>query len=206
MRWNQIRSKWILSAALASALFFTLVPAASAQVAPAARIDGLPIYAGVGFSRYYLDYGPGRYMEGVNAWVGADLFHGFGIDGSARTIFMNTPPSLTRMQQTTYLGGIHYNFRRIGITRPYVRMGGGIGDIEFPSSSPTYTRDSYSVFAPSGGVDVRVVNHVYIRGEYEYQFWQDYQGPNYLNPQGWTIGAIYSFRSISPRSHYQNMN
>lgn len=201
-----MRCKWILPVALCAGLLISLSWPAAAQVAPSARVGGLPIYVGVGISRYYLDYGPGRYMEGAVGWAGIDLFHGFGVDGSARAIFMNTPATLTRMQQNTYLGGVHYNFRMIGRVRPYARMGGGIGDIEFPSKNPLYTRDSYSVFAPSAGADIRIVDHVAIRGEYEYQFWKDYQSPHYLNPQGWTIGAVYSFSNSRLRPHHLNMN
>lgn len=196
MRW-----KWILPAALCAGFLVSVPHRAAAQVEPQARVGGLPIYAGIGISRYNLDYGPGRYMEGVTGWVGVNLFHGLGVDGSARSIFMNTPPQLTRMQQNTFLGGIHWYTPHIGIAHPYVRMAGGIGSIEFPSNNPLYTRDTYSVVAPSGGADFRVAEHVYIRAEYEYQFWKEFQSPQDLTPQGWTVGAIYSFRGRNPRPH-----
>jgi opacity protein-like surface antigen len=167
----------------------------AAQVAPTANKGGLPISFGVGMSRYYLDYGPGRYMEGPVGWAGIRLFHGLGVDGSARSIFMNTPEALTRMQQNTFLGGVFYEGPRFFVIRPFARAAAGIGTIEFPSRNPAYTRDSYSVFAPTGGADVQVSDHVAIRGEYEYEFWKDYHGPHYLNPQGWTIGVVYSLRA-----------
>jgi opacity protein-like surface antigen len=173
----------------------------AAQVAPAAKLGGFPIGVGVGFSRYYLDYGPGRYMEGPVAWANVGLFHGLGIDGSARSIFMFTPDSLTRMQQSTFLGGVYYEGPRYHFVRPWVRGAAGLGVIEFPSKNPLYTRDSYSVFAPSGGLDFDVSDHVAIRTQYEYQFWKDYQGPKYLNPQGVTVGVMYSLRGPRPRPH-----
>lgn len=176
---------------------------AQAQVAPAARIGGLPITFGVGMSDYSLDYGPGRRMQGPVGWASVNLFHGLGVDGSARTLFMNTPSQLTRMQQTTFLGGINYEGPRFWIVRPFVRAAAGIGIIEFPSRNPSYTRDSYSVGAPSGGLDFQVTDHIAIRGEYEYEFWRDYQGPNYLNPQGVTLGVSYSLRRRA-RSHRLN--
>jgi opacity protein-like surface antigen len=198
--------QWILPAALCATFVISAPHTASAQVEPAARVGGLPVYFGVGISRYNLDYGPGRYMEGVVGWAGINLFHGLGVDGSARSIFMNTPLSLTRMEQNTFLGGVHYNFRHIGPARPFARMGAGLGSIEFPSNNPLYTRDTYTVLAPSFGADFRVVDHVYIRGEYEYQIWEQFHGNHSLNPQGWTIGAIYSFRNRNPRPHLMNMN
>ena len=80
----------------------------------------------------------------------------------------------------------------------------GLGVIEFPSKNPLYTRDSYSVFAPSVGADFQVSDHVAIRTQYEYQFWKDYHGPKYLNPQGVTVGVMYSLRGPRPRSHASN--
>jgi opacity protein-like surface antigen len=172
-----------------------------AQVAPSAKLGGFPIGVGVGMSSYNLDYGPGRYMEGPVAWANVGLFHGLGVDGSARSIFMFTPSALTRMQQSTFLGGVFYEGPRYHIVRPWGRAAGGLGLIEFPSNNPAYTRDTYSVFAPSGGLDFQVSDHVAIRTQYEYQFWKDYHGPKDLNPQGWTVGVMYYLRGPRPRSH-----
>lgn len=172
-----------------------------AQVAPAAKVSGIPLTVSVGISDYDLDYGPGRRMQGIVGRVGYELFHGIGIDGDARTIFMNTPPQLERMQQTTYLGGVFYEPQTHWGVRPFVRMGGGIGVIEFPSGNPFYTRDSYSVYAPSGGVEVPVMARLAIRGEYEYQFWKQYHGPRDLTPQGFTIGVTYALGGRHLRSH-----
>ena len=197
MQWKAI-SAALLCAAMCSATNL------AAQVAPTAKLGGYPIGVGVGLSRYYLDYGPGRYMEGPVAWANISLFHGLGVDGSARSIFMFTPDSLTRMQQTTFLGGVFYEGPHYHFVRPWVRGAGGLGVIEFPSKNPLYTRDSYSVFAPSVGADFQVSDHVAIRTQYEYQFWKDYHGPKYLNPQGVTVGVMYSLRGPRPRPHASN--
>lgn len=174
---------------------------ASAQVAPAAKVSGLPISVGVGVSSYNLDYGPGRRMEGVVARAGVGIFHGLGVDLSARTIFMFTPAELTRMQQTTYLAGVYYQAPAIGRLRPFARYAGGIGTIEFPSRNPFYTRDTYTVMAPSGGVEYQLTHKVALRAEYEYQFWQKFLGPHDLTPQGFTVGVTYSLRGRHIRSH-----
>jgi|SRR5579859_494696 len=173
----------------------------SAQVAPAARVGGYPIGIGFGISRYYLDYGPGRYMEGPTARVSVGLFHGLGVDVSARSIFMNTPTRLTRMEQNTFLAGAYYDGIHFGRLRPFVRGAGGIGTIEFPSRNPNYTRDSYTVYAPAAGAEYLLTPQVALRGEYEYEFWKDYQGPHYLNPQGWTVGATYYLRPRRMHEH-----
>ena len=177
---------------------------AFAQVTPAAKVSGLPISISVGVSDYDLDYGPSRRMQGLVIRGGYEFFHGVGIDVDARTIFMNTPSPLTRMQQNTFLGGVYYEVPHPWRVRPFVRWGGGLGTIEFPSKNPLYTRDSYTVYAPSGGVEIPVVHRVAIRGEYEYQFWHQYHGPNDLTPQGYTIGVTYSLsdRHIRPHPGY----
>lgn len=177
----------------------SVVPAA-AQVVAAARVPARPIGVGVGFSSYDLDYGPGRRMEGLSARGSFGLYRGLGIDASARSIFMFTPSSLTRMQQNTFLGGVYYESKPIFHVRPFARMAGGLGTIEFPSRNPAYTRDSYTVFAPSAGIEVPIRNGLYARAEYEYQFWRQYHGPRDLNPQGYTIGFTYYLRGMRQRS------
>jgi opacity protein-like surface antigen len=182
-----------------SALFFPVM--LTAQVAPAAHVGALPIGIGLGMSSYNLDYGPGRRMEGpvIRAQVG--IYHGLGVDVSARAIFMFTPPELTRMQQNTYLGGLFYDGLTFGRFRPFVRGAVGLGTIEFPSRNPKYTRDSYTVYAPSGGVEYRLTPRVALRADYEYQLWKDFQSKNYLTPQGFTGGVTYYLRSHHLRPH-----
>ena len=201
-----MRLKAILTALSVAGVvaFFVRTPVTYAQVAPAAKITGIPITFGVGISDYYLDYGPGRRMQGPVAWASVNIFHGLGIDASARSIFMNTPLDLTRMQQSTFLGGVYYEGPRIWIMRPFVRAAAGIGVIEFPSNNPKYTRDSYSVGAPSAGLDFKVSSHVALRAQYEYQFWKDYQGTQYLEPQGVTLGVSYALRGRHVRPHTLN--
>ena len=172
-----------------------------AQVAPAAKVGGLPIAVSVGISDYNLDYGPGRRMQGAVVRAGYSLFHGIGIDANARSIFMNTPSQLTRMQQSTFLGGVYYEAPPVLRIRPFVRMGAGIGLIEFPSRNPFYTRDTFLVYAPSGGIEYPVTRKLFVRAEYEYQFWKDYLGPNSLTPQGGTIGVTYYLGGRRVRPH-----
>lgn len=196
-----MRLKMVLTPAFAAAMLMSLAGSLQAQVAPAAKVGGWPLAVSVGISDYNLDYGPGRRMQGAVVRAGWSFFHGIGIDGNARTLFMNTPSQLTRMQQTTFLGGVYYQTPSFWRIHPFVRMGGGIGLIEFPSRNPLYTRDTYSVYAPSGGLEVPITGKLFARAEYEYQFWQQYHGPNDLTPQGGTIGVTYYMSGIHVRSH-----
>ena len=199
-----MRFKSILASTFATAMSMCFGGSLHAQVAPTARVGGLPIAVSIGISDYNLDYGPGRRMQGAVIRAGWNLFHGIGIDGDARTIFMNTPSQLTRMQQSTFLGGVYYESPSFFRIHPFVRVGGGIGLIEFPSRNPFYTRDTFSVWAPSGGIEYPITRKLFARAEYEYQFWQQYQGRNDLTPQGGTIGVTYYFSGIHVRPHPMN--
>jgi opacity protein-like surface antigen len=197
-----MRLKVLCAAAALCASFGIASFQAAAQVAPAASVGGLPIGVGVGFSRYLLDYGPGRYMEGPVARASVGLFHGLGVDVSARSLFMDTPSALTRMEQSTFLLGGYYEASPILHIQPFARFAGGIGVIEFPSRNPAYTRDSYTVYAPSGGVEVPVTRKLSIRAEYEYQFWKQFHGPNDLTPRGATLGVTYYLRGRHLRQRF----
>jgi len=198
---NTMRLKAFCTAAVLCFLPAITANVGRAQVAPAAYAGGRPIGIGVGFSDYDLDYGPGRRMQGLVVRGGVGLFHGIGIDGNARSIFMNTPSQLTRMQQNTFLGGVYYESASIFRIRPFARFGAGLGTIEFPSHNPAYTRDSYTVLAPSGGLEYPITKKFYVRGEYEYQFWHQYHGPRDLTPQGATLGVTYYLHGMRARTH-----
>jgi opacity protein-like surface antigen len=199
-----MRFKTIFTSVISTVMLVSTGGKLVAQVAPAARVGGRAIGIGAGFSDYDLDYGPGRRMQGLVARASIGIFHGLGIDVNARTIFMDTPPQLTRMQQNTFLAGAFYEAPPIWRVRPFARFAGGLGTIEFPSGNPLYTRDSYTVYAPSAGVEYPIVDKVYVRAEYEYQFWKEYHGGHYLNPKGVTLGVTYYLRGMHVRPHPMN--
>jgi len=199
-----MRFKAILAVGIPAILILLSAPRLHAQVAPAAKVDGLPIVLSIGMSDYNLDYGPGRRMQGPVIRAGSEIFHGIGVDLSARALFMNTPLQLTRMQQNTFTGGVYYDAPAVFRIRPFVRFGAGVGNIEFPSRNPDYTRDDYTVLAPSGGIEYPIVDKVFFRAEYEYQDWRDFQGRGSLNPQGGTIGVSYYVHGRHLRPHPMN--
>lgn len=169
-----------------------------AQVPPAATQGGIPIMVGAGLSDFSVDFGPGRRMEGITAWV--DFYprslptkiQGLGIEAEGRDINFGRPSTLTRMRQDTALGGAIYSWHHYEKLRPYAKFLTGIGSIDFPGT--TYTHDTFLVFAPGGGAEYRIWHSVWLRGDYEYQLWHHAFGSNDLNPQGFTIGASYDFR------------
>lgn len=186
--------RWVTGVALVAGLM-VCVPT-RAQVAPSVKISGLPLGVGGGLSDYYLDYGQGRRMLGISAWADYDLFHGLGIEAEGTAIDFDRPSTLPRMKQNTIKGGAIYRARAFWGVRPYAKALIGIGSIDFPSNNPLYTHDTFTVTAFGGGVEYRVWSTVYVRGDYEYQMWHQYQGPNNLTPNGFTIGATYYFRKI----------
>lgn len=177
--------------ALCAASFFAVGGVARAQVAPAASGGGRPIGISVGISDFSIDYGHDRRMLGPVARGGIDLFHGLGVEGSARSIFMFTPDKVTRMQQSVFEGGAFYEAPGFHGVHFFANGGVGLGLIEFPSNNPKYTRDTYTVFQGGGGFEFHMVHRAYLRAEYTYQSWRDFLGPNQLTPQGETLGVTY---------------
>lgn len=154
--------------------------------------------AGVGFSNFSLDWGPGRRMDGITAWadwkpeIHARLLQHLGVEVEGREIDFGRPADLPDMRQETLLAGATYRLPGRGRLRPYAKFLMGIGGIYFYSGTP-YDHDTRPVFAPGGGVDYRVGHGFSVRADYEYQFWHAIFGPHDLNPNGVTVGAIYSF-------------
>jgi hypothetical protein len=48
---------------------------------------------------------------------------------------------------------------------------------------------------------VPVSHKLALRGEYEYQFWPNYQGNHALTPQGYTVGFTYYLNGMHRRPH-----
>jgi opacity protein-like surface antigen len=199
-----MRSKFVLAA-----LFLAGTCPAFSQVAPSASGGGLPFVVGAGVSDFSLDFGMGRRMEGVTVWVDWNLYRapsllrGLGIEFEGRDIDINRPSSLSRMRQDTGDGGVIYTWRRYRNFHPYAKYLAGIGSIDFPppfANEPLYTHTTNFVSSPGGGLEYRAFRNIWVRGDYEYQFWPNlFSRQTALNPNGVTIGASYDFRGIHRR-------
>ncbi len=170
------------------------------QVAQAAEEGNLPLMLGVGTSDYSIDWGQNRRMVGITGWADwrfkglPSAIRGLGIEIEAHHIAYDRPTGLIRMRQDSGLGGPMYQWRHYDRIQPYGRFMIGFGSIDFDDSlNPYYTHDTRTILAPGGGVNVRAWRSVYIRADYEYQFWRKLFGPNDLTPQGFSIGAAYDF-------------
>jgi hypothetical protein len=195
-----------------SALFICASSSSPAQSAPDASERKYPLAAGVGFSGYNPDFDGGHLLGGT-LWIDYPLpympwfLNGFGIVGEARDIRYGRSASLTpyNLRQDVAEGGINYSWRRHANFHPYGKFLFGYGNTDYGLSSARHN-DSRTIGAIGGGFDYRVFRRVWVRGDYEYQFWPDFfKHPNttlpagQLNPQGITIGAMYHF-SLS-RAH-----
>jgi len=206
-----MRSKLVL-AALA---ILSTIPV-FAQVAPAARIHGPPLGVRLSISNYDTDYyrpelpyWSGR-MTGISAWANYNLFHGLGVEVEGNSLFANKPTPRSpiagikvygNLKEQTVQGGIIYRYHPIFHIRPFVKALGGIGQVDFPSTNPFYTSETSGLYSVGGGAEYRVWKTIYLRGQYEYQWWKGFRsGSQPLNPQGLTVGATYYLRGI--HRHY----
>jgi hypothetical protein len=188
-------------AVLASLFVVAAVPVRS-QVVQSASRGSLPLTTGAGVSDFLLDWGHSRKEMGVTAWADwrlrglPGLASGFGLEAEGRSIFFNEPAVVQGHRMDTGEGGPIYQWRRYDRVRPYAKYLIGFGSIDFPplpGGHATYTHDTRTILAPGGGADIHLWNGFYVRADYEYQFWLHIFGPNDLNPNGVTLGAVYDF-------------
>ncbi len=193
--------RWKLMAVPVLALFFiSAAISARAQVTYSAEQGKQPFTVGTGVSNFSDDWGIQNPRQvGITMWVDwrppfiPPVLNGLGLEFEGRTVQFATPAYLPGHRMDTALGGPVYEFRRKRRIRPIISYLMGIGSIDFPSPGSTYTHDTRTVYEPGGGVDVRFWNSFSARATYDYQFWHQIFGPNDLNPNGFTIGAVYDF-------------
>jgi len=188
----------VLSAiAMASASISTL-----SQVAPTARgpVRNLPFRVGAGYSNYGSDFN-GR-LGGPAAWLDFDLpkLSGLQLELETRDLNYNRTGADPNLRQYTFAGGINYAWRYDPAFHPYVKFLAGVANTDFSVLSPNfpnYTHDSRTFYAPGGGLEVRARGRLWIRGDYEYQFWPDFFNHHTENPQGLTVGLFYDFSKFA---------
>ena len=172
-----------------------------AQVAPEAKSLGIPLTVGVGYSNYATDW-HGR-LEGPSLWVdwylnkGPALLQGFGLEAEARDLNYgrNTP----NLRMDTAAGGPIYRWRHFNRFTPYAKFLVGYGSIDFVTSNPNYSHDTRDVLGPGGGAEYRALGNLWVRGNYEYQFWPDFFNHHDLNPTGFTVGVSYDMGGFRER-------
>ena len=191
--------KMLLAVLLASASI-----SAYSQVAPQAKASGFPLTVGVGYSNYATDWS-GR-LSGPMFWADWNFYgppsflRGFGIEVEARDLNYDRTGGTPNLRMDTAAGGVIYSLRPYRHRfKPYGKFTAGLGSIDFYTGDPYYKHDTRTVYAPAGGLDYRLFGDVWVRGDYEYQFWTDFFNHHALNPNGVTVGMAYDFNSLFRR-------
>jgi hypothetical protein len=180
------------------------------QVAPAAMESGLQRWTvGAGFSFFSPDYGD-FHLAGGTLWIDDSLnlrqmpeaLRGLSIAIEARDLSLDRTPKNPVLRVDTAGGGAIYNWSHYKKFRPYVDFTAGLGNIDYITNGTNRYHQSRTVTGIGGGVDIKAFRSVWVRADYEYQFWPNFWitkvgSPNgaALNPQGLTVGAIYRFGS-----------
>lgn len=140
---------------------------ASGQARESATAGGVSIWAGVGGSGYYLQYGA-RKILGVTGFVDADSIRHIGIEAEGRWLELH---QVANVHAETYMIGprYHFNFSRF---QPYAKGLVGAGEFNFPYN---YAHGGYFVVAPGAGVDYRLSHRWSVRLlDVEYQYWPQF--------------------------------
>ena len=169
------------------------------QVTPEGIRGGAPLAVGVGYSNYYTDWN-GR-LEGPAVWIdwGPSFLHGFGIEVEGRDLNYGRTKAQSNLRFDTAGGGALYTLRCNPTFHLYAKYLVSYGSTDFNVGVPTYTHDTRTDYAPGGGLELRMFRDVWVRGDYEYQFWPDFFKHHTQNPQGFTIGLSYDLRNIHRR-------
>lgn len=169
-----------LAAALLSTPAFIYAQANPTGVRKAA------LQVGAGFSNANTDYVPQR-VNGTTIYADYDFFHHLGLEGEFRYL----KDGSTNIYEKTYEAGPRYS-RTYGRFSPYVKGLYGRGVFNFTYRGERTANLAYNMVAAGGGVDYRLLRHVNLRGEYEYQHWFSFP-PHGLTPSAFTVGGAYRF-------------
>lgn len=170
------------AAFFATLLFgFSLSPRLHAQALPAAR-TGSHLTVGGMFSVFSPDYGSNQLM-GLGVYTDFNVSHHWGAEGEVRFLRLN---QLYDVHEDNYLIGPRYRFH-IWRVDPYVKIMFGNGQFNFPFS---VAHGGYAMWAPGGGVDLRLNRRFTARADYEYQHWNGFQDSS-LTPHGVSFGLAY---------------
>jgi hypothetical protein len=169
---------------------------------------------GAGFSGFNPDDGHGHILGGT-LWIDYTFprmphyLNGIGLEAEGRDLNYGRSATLVpALRQDIAAGGVIYSWPRYRNFRPYGKflMGYGNADEEDTKITPPgFWTDSRTITCMGGGLELRAYRAIWLRADYEYQIWPDfYKHPAYgippvaapaglLNPQGFTVGAMYHF-------------
>ena len=141
--------------------------------------------------------GPSLWADWTFRHIPKSLY-GLGIELETRDLdWANSGPD-PRLSEFTGEGGVIAKWHRYHNFHPYAKALAGFGSIDFNNGYPGIRNgdhDTRTFYCPGAGAEFRIKNNLWIRGDYEYQFWTDF-GRATLEPQGMTIGVTYDMRNF----------
>lgn len=190
-----------LNSVIAMLLLAVSLPMVS-QVRPPAAKSESPFVVGAGISYFYTEMFS-NHVEGPTVWAdwnfirGPSFVRGFGVEAEARYLDFGQPQG-QNLRMVTAGGGPIYTWRHFRNFHPYGKFlvdYGGMAHIKIPSLPSAHPSDKWTTYACGGGVEFRAWHNVWVRADYEYQFWRvKFFNPNsFLTPRGLTVGAAYDF-------------
>ncbi|WP_058188943.1 outer membrane beta-barrel protein [Terracidiphilus gabretensis] len=186
-------------------LLILIAGPASAQAVYSASEDHPRLSVGAGLSMFSQDWGPNPHPIGVAYTVDYHpplprFLEDLNIEGQGRNLIWHRGAAPVTgapiVPRTFTLGGgliYHPHWVRFHKFEPYAKGLLSYGNIHFAQDIVPYNHDTRTVSSIGGGVDYRLIHRVTLRADYEYQWWPDFLGPNALNPNGFTISALYNF-------------
>lgn len=198
---------------LLAIIFVSASTAGMAQTAPAATKGGWPIEVGGGISVMDPDYGPAYPEYGAGLMMGGTVwldylptflprkFNGLGIEAEGRELdFHRSDNQPKNLKEETGGGGVIYRWHHFDRLLPYGKFLMEYGNAVYGTGVGNTAHETRTLMEFGGGVEYRVWNAIWARADYTYQRWPGfyYSGPGVpapaLEPQGGTIGVMYSFR------------
>jgi opacity protein-like surface antigen len=173
------------------------------QAKPAAELQNPQLLVGAGFTDFANGMTNDR-NESYAVWadwkpnIGPSVLKNLGVEAEFRTYKYDQVGS-HQLNQTTYGGGPIYTLQRWSNIHPYGKFLINYAQMDYVNvwvRPVTYPQPSWVTYSPGGGVEYRVWGNLWVREDYEYQFWRINIKPgdnHYLNPNGFTIGASYDF-------------
>jgi opacity protein-like surface antigen len=192
-----------------AALFAATASSIFTQVVPAVKVGGTSQLAvGGGASYFDVDWGSNK-MVGYTLWADwrppflPHVLNGLHVEFEGRDVHWNNGDKPPLFRETTGGGGVMYEWQHFEKFRPYAKglMSFGrinLGHTLVGTPQPPYSHDTRTVYAPGGGLEYRVAGNLWVRGDYEYQFWPGLLNKT-LDPTGYTVGAMYDLRSFKRR-------
>jgi Outer membrane protein beta-barrel domain len=173
--------------------------AAFGQVAPGAKVGGIPLEVGAGFSDFASDWS-GRLL-GYTIWADWTFYNapgalsGIGIEVLGRQLIIQQNTLDPKLMQATGEGGVIYKWRRIPVFHPYGKLLAGYGGMNFSTPDPNYSHDTRTVVAEGFGADFAFHDHFLVRADFENQGWANFFRHHSLTPHGFTVGIGWDFKS-----------